>query len=106
MRPSFKTTAILLELFVIIILAGWLYSEYVSNPLMRQYINSFLQGTQTGRLLQQLVGIGNVLVLPLRLISLFLISVVSMILMLLLLFMFTTFLASLIAGRRRTKMRR
>ena len=106
MRPSFKTTAILLELFVIIILAGWLYSEYVNNPLMRQYINSFLQGTQTGQLLQQLVGIGNVLVLPLRLISLFLISVVSMILMLLLLFMFTTFLASVIAGRRRTKMSR
>src|SRR5437016_10138995 len=87
MRPSFKTTAILLELFVIIILAGWLYSEYVNNPLMRQYINSFLQRTQTGQLLQQLIGIGNVLVLPLRLISLFLISVVSMILMLLLLFM-------------------
>jgi len=106
MRPSFKTTAILLELFVIIILAGWLYSEYVNNPLMRQYINSFLQRTQTGQLLQQLIGIGNVLVLPLRLISLFLISVVSMILMLLLLFMFTTFLASLIAGRRRTKLRR
>ena len=106
MRPSFKTTAILLELLVIIILAGWLYSEYVNNPLMRQYINSFLQGTQTGQLLQQLVGMGNVLVLPLRLISLFLISVVSMILMLLLLFMFTTFLASVIAGRRRPKMRR
>ena len=105
MRPTFKTTAILLELFVIIILAGWLYSEYVNNPLMREYINSFLQGTQTGQLLQQLVGIGNVLILPLRLISLFLISVVSMILMLLLLFMFTTFLASVIAGRRRTKMR-
>src|SRR5438445_13765315 len=73
---------------------------------MSQYINSYQQETQTARLLQQLVGIGNVLVLPLRLISLFLISVVSMILMLLLLFMFTTFLASLIAGRRRTKMRR
>ncbi len=103
MKPSFKTTTILIELSIIIILAGWLYSEYVSNPFMKQYIDSFLQGTQTGQLLQRLAGIGNVLVLPLRIISLFLISVVSMILIVLLLFIFTTFLASVITGRGRTK---
>ena len=103
MRPSLKTTALLVELATILILAGWLYEEYMNNAYMRQYINSFLQSTQTGQLLQQLASIGTILVLPLRIVTLFLISVVSMILMLLLLFMFTTFLASVVAGRARKK---
>jgi len=102
-RPSIKTTAILIELVAIIALGGWLYSEYVNNPFMRQYINSFLQGTQEGQILQQLAGIGTFFVLPLRLIALSLLSMVSMILMLLLLFMFATFLVSVITGRGRTK---
>jgi len=103
MKPSLKTTAILIELVAIIALVGWLYSEYVNNPFMRQYINSFLQGTQGGQILQELVGIGTFFILPLRLLALSLLSVVSLILMLLLLFMFATFLVSVITGRGRTK---
>ena len=103
MKPSLKTTAILIELVAIIVLVGWLYAEYVNNPLMKQYINSFLQGTQEGQILQQLAGIGTFFVLPLRLLALFLLSMVSVILILLLLFMFATFLVSVVTGRGRTK---
>jgi hypothetical protein len=103
LRPSIKTAVILIELFAIIVLAGWLYSDYENNPYMRQYINSFLQGTQQGHLLQQLAGIGTSFVLPLRLLVLSLLSMVTVILMLLLLFMFATFLASVITGRGRLK---
>jgi hypothetical protein len=103
MKPSVKTTAILIELIVIIVLVGWLYAEYINNPLMRQYINSFLQGTQDGQILQQLAGIGAFFVLPLRLLALSLFSMVSVILILLLLFMFATFLISVVTGRGRTK---
>ena len=103
MKPSIKTTAILIELVVIIVLVGWLYAEYINNPLMRQYINSFLQGTQEGQILQQLAGIGAFFVLPLRLLALSLFSMVSVILILLLLFMFATFLVSVVTGRGRTK---
>jgi len=102
-RLSIKTTAILIELVAITALGGWLYSEYVNNPFMRQYIDSFLQRTQEGQILQQLTGIGNLFVLPLRVVALSLLSIVSMILMLLLLFMFATFLVSVITGRGRTK---
>src|SRR5467141_1684424 len=102
-RPSLKTTAILIELVAITALGGWLYSEYVNNPFMKQYIDSFLQRTQEGQILQQLAGIGTFFVLPLRLLALSLLSIVSMILILLLLFMFTTFMVSVITGRGRTK---
>jgi len=103
MKPSIKTAAIMIELVAIIILVGWLYAEYVNNPFMRQYINSLLQGTQEGQILQQLAGIGTFFVLPLRLLALSLLSIVSVILILLLLFMFTTFMVSVITGRGRTK---
>jgi hypothetical protein len=103
MKPSFKTTLIMIQLVAIIALSAWLYSDYVSNPFMRQYIASFLQGTQEGQILQQLAGVGTIFVLPLRLLALFLLSVVSTILMLLLLFMFATFFVSVLTGRGRTK---
>ena len=103
MKPSVKTIAILIELVTIIVLVGWLYAEYVNNAFMRQYINSLLQGTQGGQILQQLAGIGTFFVLPLRLLALSLLSMVSVILILLLLFMFATFMVSVITGRGRTK---
>jgi hypothetical protein len=93
----------LIELSAIIVLAGWLYSDYENNPYMRQYINSFLQGTQQGQILQQLAAAGTFFVLPLRLLALSLLSMVSVILMLLLLFMFATFLVSVVTGRGRLK---
>ena len=103
MKPSLKTTAIVGELAAIIFLVGWLYSEYVSNPYMRQYIDQILHSTQTGQILQRTAAIGNFLIIPLRLLALSLLSLVSIILVLLLLFMFTTFLVSVITGRARTK---
>jgi len=103
-KPSFKTAVIAVELVAIIFMSGWLFTMYNTSITARQAVDQLLQRTHLDQVTLQLSIFGrslNFLVLPLRFLTLSLLSIVSTILVLLLLFMFTTFLISTITGRGR-----
>ncbi|TMI08748.1 hypothetical protein E6H34_02840 [Candidatus Bathyarchaeota archaeon] len=103
-KPSFKTAVIAVELVAIIFMSGWLFTMYNTSITARQAVDQLLQRAHLDQVTLQLSIFGrslNFLVLPLRFLTLSLLSIVSTILVLLLLFMFTTFLISTITGRGR-----
>jgi len=103
-KPSFKTTLIAMELVVIVFMSSWLFTIYNTSITARQAVDQLLQRAYLDQVTLQLSIFSrslNFLVLPLRFLTLSLLSLVSAILVLLLLFMFTTFLISTITGRGR-----
>ena len=103
-KPSFKTTVIAVELVAIVFMSGWLFTMYNTSITARQAVDQLLHRAYFDQVTLQLSIFGrslNFLVLPLRFLTLSLLSLVSTILVLLLLFMFTTFLISTVTGRGR-----
>jgi hypothetical protein len=103
-KPSFKTAVIAVELVAIIFMSGWLFTMYNTSITARQAVDQLLQRAHLDQVTLQLSIFSrslNFLVLPLRFLTLSLLSIVSTILVLLLLFMFTTFLISTVTGRGR-----
>src|SRR6267143_4166493 len=101
---SFKTMLIAIELVAIIFMSGWLFTEYNTSITARQAVDQLLHRAYLDQIALQLSIFGrslNFLILPLRFLTLSLLTLVSSILILLLLFMFTTFLISTITGRGR-----
>jgi hypothetical protein len=101
---SFKTMLIAIELVAIIVMSGWLFTEYNTSVTARQAVDQLLHRAYLDQIALQLSIFGrslNFLILPLRFLTLSLLTLVSTILILLLLFMFTTFLISTITGRGR-----
>ncbi|OLD12548.1 hypothetical protein AUF78_17685 [archaeon 13_1_20CM_2_51_12] len=103
-KPSFKTALIAMELVAIIFMSGWLFAMYNTSITARQAVDQLAHRAHLDSIAQQFSIFGrsmNFLVLPLRFLTLTLLSLVSTILVLLLLFMFTTFLISTVTGRGR-----
>jgi hypothetical protein len=103
-KPSFKTALISMELVAIIFMSGWLFTMYNTSTTARQVVDQLARRAYLDVMAQQLSIFGrslNFLVLPLRFLTLTLLSLVSAILVLLLLFMFATFLISTVTGRGR-----
>src|SRR5438270_5584339 len=103
-KLSFKTTVIAVELVAIVFMSGWLFTMYNTSITARQAVDQLLHRAYFDQVTLQLSIFGrslNFLVLPLRFLTLSLLSLVSTILVLLLLFMFTTFLISTVTGRGR-----
>jgi hypothetical protein len=103
-KPSFKAALIAMELLAIVFMSGWLFTMYNTSITARQTVDQLAHRAYLDVIAQQLSILGrslNFLVLPLRFLTLSLLSLVSIILVLLLLFMFTTFLISTVTGRGR-----
>jgi len=93
-----------LELVAIVFMSGWLFTEYNTNVTSRQTVDQLVHRAYIDQIALQLTIFGrslSFLILPLRFLTLTLLSLVSTILILLLLFMFTTFLISTVTGRGR-----
>ncbi|HEV2119552.1 MAG TPA: hypothetical protein VGS11_05555 [Candidatus Bathyarchaeia archaeon] len=103
-KPSLKTAIIAMELVAIVLMSGWLFTMYNTSITARQAVDQLLHRAYLDQAALQLSIFGrslNFLVLPLRFLTLSLLSLVSTILVLLLLFMFSTFLISTLTGRGR-----
>ena len=103
-KPSFKTALITIELVAILFMSGWLFTMYNTSITARQAVDQLFHRAYLDQAALQLSIFSrslNFLILPLRFLTLSLLSLVSTILVLLLLFMFTTFLISTVTGRGR-----
>jgi len=93
-----------MELVAIFFMSGWLFTEYNTSVTSRQAVDQLVHRAYLDQIALQLSIFGrslSFLIIPLRFVTLSLLSLVSTILILLLLFMFTTFLISTITGRGR-----
>ncbi|TMI32429.1 hypothetical protein E6H27_05360 [Candidatus Bathyarchaeota archaeon] len=103
-KPSFKTALITIELVAILFMSGWLFTMYNTSITARQAVDQLIHRAYLDQAALQLSIFSrslNFLILPLRFLTLSLLSLVTTILVLLLLFMFTTFLISTVTGRGR-----
>ncbi len=97
------TKMIIVETVVIAVLAGSLYSEYLNNVYMREYVDGTVRRILDSQPFQGMVSLGNSMISPLRILTLSLLSLVTILLLLLLIFMFATFLISLVNNRDKGK---
>ncbi len=95
MKLSLQTKIIVAESIVATILIAALFSDYENNIYLRQYLGQALGGFQANISLQSIARLGNFLLIPLRVLTLTLLSLMTLILLLPLLFMFCTFILSM-----------
>src|SRR5437667_10243229 len=101
-KLSFKTTLIAMELVAIVFMSGWLFTVYNTSITARQAVDQLLHRAYLDQVTLQLSIFGrslNFLVLPLRFLTLSLLSLVSAVFVLLLPLMFQSFLFKTVPGR-------
>ena len=99
MKLSLQSKIIIAESIATTILIAALLSDYENNIYLRQYLAQAMGGFQANISLQWIARFGNILLIPLRVLTLTLLSLMTLILLLLLFFMFTTFVLSMVRIR-------
>jgi len=99
-KLSLQSKIIVVESVIATILVAALFSDYENNIYLRQYLAQALGGFQANIFLESIARFGNLLLTPLRVLTLTLLSLMTLILLLLLLFMFCTFVLSMVRIRK------